>query len=420
MENKIFKNNEGAVIILDLQYNNNSQIYIRLFGDFSITYNDKVLTDFSVKSKKVISLIEFLIINRNNDITQEKIFDILWEDDKGCDNPANALKNLVYRARILLCKLFNIDDKEFIIYKQNTYEWNTDIDCIIDVEEFEKLLKKASDTTLSEDIRIDLYIKAFSLYKGEFLSKSANQYWVLTKSTYYTSLYIKNIIEASELLLSQKRYEDIINICEVATEYYPFEEQIQILLIKAYSFAGRYNKALSHYDHITKLFYKELGVKVSDSLRNMYREISKNISSIKQDIDDISEDLKEPGSVSGAYLCDYEIFKNLYRIQSRSISRTGQSVYIALMTITETSDNELDANILETLMELLQNTIISSIRKGDIVSRYSTYQFILMLPLTTLENGEMVLNRILMKFKKVNKIPKIKITTKLQVIEPKP
>ncbi|MDF2686195.1 MAG: transcriptional regulator, family [Clostridia bacterium] len=407
------------MIILDLQDEMKKQINICMFGDFSITYNDKILTDFSAKSKKVISLIEFLIVNRNKNITQEKIYDILWEDDDKCDNPANALKNLVYRARILLCKLFNMENKEFILYKQNTYIWNNDIDCVVDVEEFECLLTKASDITISDDIRIDLFIKAFNLYKGEFLSKAASEYWVLTKSTYYASIYIKNIIEAAELILNQKRYEDLIHICEVAIEYYPFEEQIQILLIKAYAFSGKYQKALSHYDSITKLFYKELGVKVSDSLRNMYREISKYINNIEQDIDIISEDLKESGNVTGAYLCDYEIFKNLYRIQSRTISRTGQSIYIALMTINDTTGNEIDINILKTLMDLLQNTIVSSIRKGDIVSRYSLNQFIIMLPLAALENGETVLNRILMRFKKVNKIPKVKINTKLQVIEPK-
>ena len=214
------------------------RINIRMFNKFSIFYKDKNITDFSVKSRKVILLIEYMIVNRFKNTTQERLFDILWEDKSKCDNPANALKNLVYRARTLLEKLFDTDNINFILYKNDTYIWNNEIDCIVDVEEFEKLLIKALDTTIDDEKRIELYLKALSFYTGEFLDKKSSEYWVLAKKTYYASEYIKNVIKAVELNLKNKRYKDIINICEVATEHYPFEEQIQILLIKAYTLAG--------------------------------------------------------------------------------------------------------------------------------------------------------------------------------------
>ena len=180
---------------------------------------------------------------------------------------------------------------------------------------------------------------------------------------------------------------------------------------------GLYDKALSQYDYITKLFYKELGVKVSDSLRNMYREISQHINNVEIDVDMNKGNLKEFDNATGVYLCDYGIFKNLYRVNSQTVPRTENSVYIALMTITDTTGKEMDISLLQTLMDLLQSTIVSSLRKGDVVSRYSTSQFILMLPFTDYENGEMDLNRILIRFKKINKIPTVKINTKLQAIK---
>ena len=49
--------------------------------------------------------------------------------------------------------------------------------------------------------------------------------------------------------------------------------------------------------------------------------------------------------------------------------------------------------------------MVFSLRKGDAVASYSASQFIITLPLTTFENGQMVLERIVNRFRSVNKNP---------------
>lgn len=44
---------------------------------------------------------------------------------------------------------------------------------------------------------------------------------------------------------------------------------------------GNQQRAMAHYEHVTNLFYRELGVKPSERLRNLYREIIKNVQHVK-------------------------------------------------------------------------------------------------------------------------------------------
>lgn len=46
---------------------------------------------------------------------------------------------------------------------------------------------------------------------------------------------------------------------------------------------GKQQQALSHYNYVTDLFYRELGVSPSEPLRNLYREISKTVNSVETD-----------------------------------------------------------------------------------------------------------------------------------------
>lgn len=86
------------------------------------------------------------------------------------------------------------------------------------------------------------------------------------------------------------------------------------------------------------MFYSELGVKVSDSITNLYREITKSVSNVEADLRIIEQQLHESEAVPGAFFCDYEVFRNIYRIQSRSILRTGQSFMLALLTVSDGQD----------------------------------------------------------------------------------
>lgn len=96
------------------------KITVKMLGGFTISQGDRVISESDGRTKKVWMLIEYLLAHRRNDISQEKLIEILWEDEE-CDAPFNALKNLVYRARKQLGELSPGGKTEYIRFARNTY-----------------------------------------------------------------------------------------------------------------------------------------------------------------------------------------------------------------------------------------------------------------------------------------------------------
>lgn len=392
-----------------------SVIYVNMLGEFSIRFGNRIITQNKGRTKQVWMLIEYLIANRKKDVSIDKIIEVLWPEDD-CSDPLNALKNLVYRARKLL-KGLSGGDIEYITFNRNTYAWNNSLQCEIDTEQLEALWKDASNENMSVQERIQKYLDAIRYYKGEFLPKSSVMSWVVSANANYSTVYNECVIKVCALLMTENRFDDIILICENALNYSLFEEEIHKALLRAYTAAHKYEKALAHYNYVDDLFLKEFSVGVSESFVDIYRQIKGRMASTELDLTVIKNDLGEAGNKEGAFYCDYDVFKDLYKVQARSISRTGQQVFIVLFTVCDREGNLINREEKEAALEILKNSIVGSLRKGDIVSAYSGLQFIAMLPLITYENAQMVGKRIQKTFQMHYSKNDVQILTKINPID---
>ena len=393
-------------------------ITIRTLGEFSLSCGTKRISDADGRTKKVWLLLEYLVTNRGKDISMEQLAEAVWNDEDESNNPGNALKNLVYRARTVLRELCPDSATEYIIFSRNSYLWNRELPCRVDVEEFEEFCAKGADPHISQDERIKAYMQAIELYRGEFLPKSSFVDWVISKNAYYMTLYSKAVEQVVNMLFEQQRYEDVVTVCDQAVVLYPYNESVHYALLRALIDSGQRRKAISHYEYISDFFYKKLGVTLSDPIRALYKEMTSGMEMIEADMDSIENDLRESEKPTQAYYCDYEVFKQIYRFQARSIARTGQSVHIGLLTVRNMKGEVPDIRLLQTLMNTLRDVVVECLRKGDVVSAYSTNQLVVMLPMTTFENGEMVLRRIFTAFVRKHRTRDCFVDTKLREITP--
>ena len=375
-------------------------VYVTVLGRFSIRNKEHTLSQASGRTKQVWLLIEYLITHRNVETPVDKLIEALWSDESSCGDPLNALKNLVYRARDLLKKSLHDSATSFIVYSNGTYRWNPALRCVVDVEELERLAKEAASGKVSREQKIALYEQAISCYQGDFLPNSSWCNWVISRAAYLSSLYVDCVLRLCSLYEENQQYHEIIAVCETAAVRVPFEESIHKILTYAYISTGQNNKALKHYNYVTDLFYRELGVDISSDLRELYKQITNSINQVEMDLSVIKGDLKEACAGSSAFFCDYEIFKNLYRVQARSLMRTGQSIFVALLSLLDSHGCIPRDSKTAPAVNLLKTDILSSLRKGDTVAAYSSTQFIVMLPLITYENAEMVMRRIIRRFEK--------------------
>lgn len=397
--------------------NKQDTIYIRTLGEFSIQWGSKRISDADGRTRKVWLLVEYLVTNRQKSFSLEQLVEAIWSDSEESDNPKNALKNLVYRARTML-KVLSDENVDFIVYANNSYTWNSMLPCVVDVEEFETLCGQGENNSLPEQERIDAYRKAIGLYRGEFLPKSSYLNWVITKNSYITSQYSKAVDQVVQMLEAQKQYQQIVEVCELAVVQTPFEEGIHYELLKALIASGQRRKAISHYEYLAEFFYEKLGVTLSEPVRALYKEMTTGMEALEADMDSIEQDLREADMPQQAFYCDYEIFKQMYRLQARSIARTGQSVHIGLLTLRNRKGDVPDMKLMQSAMNQLRSVTLGSLRKGDLVSAYSSNQLVVMLPMTTYENGQKVLRRILAAFTKKRRKYDCYVDTKLREITP--
>ena len=392
-------------------------VQVSMLGGFRLQANGHEVDESLNRARQLWNLLEYLIAFRHRDISPDELVDVLWHNDE-IDNPSSALKNLVYRVRTILVSHGIPGAKNIILCQRGTYSWNNALTTTVDIEEFERLIREADEKESQPAEQLDLYMQALSYYKGDLLPKSAFEEWVVPLSTYYHSLYVKCVEKTIRLLMDAGRYQEIAHIAQQAIVIDQFEESFHEALILAQIAMGNQQRAMAHYEHVTSLFYRELGVKPSERLRNLYREIIKNVQHVETDLEIIKEDLWEASLAYGAFFCEYEVFKNIYRLEARAAERTGQSVFLLLLTVTDTQGQIPAIKLLNNSMDRLRDCLLHSLRRNDVVSRFSATQFVVMLSSLTFENSLMVQDRILGRFKRENPRIAVRIHPKLQPMDP--
>ena len=196
------------------------------------------------------------------------------------------------------------------------------------------------------------------------------------------------------MLFEQHRHTELISLCRHVIKFNPYEETFYLYLLKALVKTQQADKAQEEYRHISELFFREFGITPSEELTAIYKEVVETSHMPEMNLEIIKEKLTEEPT-EGSFYCEFEFFKTIYRLEARSASRTGQSVYIGLMTVMNAKGDDLpNQKTTNRVMDALHETIRRSLRKGDIFTRYSLNQYLIMLPTTTYETSNMVMERI--------------------------
>lgn len=385
---------------------------ISMFGGLEITYGDQLISENINRSRKLWNLLAYIITYRKKNITQGEFIDVFWPDEDTL-NPENALKTQLYRIRLLL-KPINIENEDFIISSRGSYSWNNSLFCTIDVDHFEDNIKSASNPAIKPLDKISYYRRAVDLYKGTFLSNHSSEFWVSPLSTHYHSLYLEAVKTLAILLESEEMYDLMIHYCTKAVQIDPFDETLHVLLVRSLFKQGNNSAALKQYAVATDMLYKNLGVKPSHELVTLYHQLMQVQKSLETDLGAIQSDLKESDFTPGPYVCEYGFFQEAYRLESRQASREGRPLFISLMTITLSTGKLPEQETLDSAMKGLLNSITSCLRKGDVVSKYSCAQYVLLLPTANHEACNMIIERIISAYYRSNRKSLLKIQFQIE------
>ena len=389
-------------------------LVIHTLGDFAVQSGSVVLTDASKRSQRIWTLFKYIISNRKKKIPPEDFYDAIWEDED-VQYPNRALQNLIYRLRNALQE---DENNSYIANTQGCYVWNAQAHYILDAETFEKLMQRAHDAERAQQPEaLDLYLEALALYQGDYLPEMAYVRWVITARNQYKRLYLDGVQRAVQLLREQQRHGEIVLLCETAAVLEPFEEVIHASLLEAYLDMGKAAQAQSHYEYVTSMLYREMGVKPSAELKNVYRRMHERLEDVQMDLDAIQETMVERGALNEAFACDAETFKSLYRLEARRIQRSGKVTYLGLFTLMTSKYSIPEPGILSGMMDALSHILLDSLRRSDVVARWSESQMVVLMQSLTYEDGEMVVNRVVRRFEQTSFGEQVLIRSRVQPLD---
>jgi DNA-binding SARP family transcriptional activator len=371
------------------------RLTINTLGKFQVTDGNAVIGDSNLHSNMIFKLFMYMILYRDKTLTIEDISMAIWSEEDS-ENPAGALKNLVYRLRKILRSHFG--DEEYILSERGSYRWNPQIKVNIDIEKFEEMINLAKQENVYERAIIK-YEQAVALYQGNFMKKLLDMHWILSLCTYYHSLYLSAVKSLAELYIKMEEYEKLDSLCTNALKFENTDEQLYCYQIEARMRCGDISLALESYERAREIMEKELGVRKTTILNKVYEELlamskGQNTYSIREVHEDMTEQAPE-----GVFLCGYPVFKEIYHLEVRKNSRSGEISSLLLMTVEGKKDdqNEIANFRVKHAMSGIEETIRESLRVGDVAARYSDSQFIVLLPGTDQDLAMLVANRLIAK-----------------------
>ena len=387
--------------------NDPNVIYIQMLGGFSMTYQGQPLLLGKSLSSKMLHLLMLLIYSRGEGIRRSRLLEQLYGDND-IEQAANSLRAMIFRLRKSLVAA-GLPDGEYISTKGGIYMWAAEhVDVELDVEVFQKQVMAALEEKdpLKE---VELLEEACRIYKGEFLPMMIADDWVASANWKYQELYFKVLRELSRLLKKQNRYAELLPYCEQALSRYPYEEW-QLVKLECLTAMKEYKLAVEYYEQIAKESQQEYGIRMSEEMMEHYRAIRNMIQYEMNNIEEIQQHLRPDPNVFGATRCDYLTFIDIYRYIVWVLGREDTRAHLVLFTLLDRDGEPLESSEqLEEVRQRLERSIIRSVRRSDLYTRYGKNQFLVLVTSTDQDGCKIAADRVCRNFRAVNRRRKIDV-----------
>lgn len=365
---------------------------VNMLNGISIRLGDNAIDDSKSRTQKTWLLLAYLIYYRSRTVPQAELYQLLWGDEESKDDPQNALRVMLHRSRALLDRLSPGTGSRMILRRKEGYQWAPEYPVLLDAEEFEQLCTRAAKTDDPAE-KQHLYMEAASLYGQEFLHKHSGEAWARTLGLRYHDMYMNAVRELLQLLDAVSDREAAVELCRRALLHEPFSENLHYSLMRSLLKLGRHQEVIEAYEQVRELYANNFGTLPAEEIRRLYYEAVQDINDHTIPIDELYEKLSDDHS-PGALICDYDFFKTVFNSATRMISRSGIAAHIAVLTICGKDGQDIPKRSLEYIMDCLAAQIKQNLRRGDVVTRCSIYQYAILLQLANYENSCMVCERV--------------------------
>lgn len=256
---------------------------VRLLGGFSLTDNDRPVTD-SMQGRSQL-LLAYLALHRSTPQPRQRIAFQLWPDSTDAQARTNLRKALSQLRRSLphADELIQIDPKSL--------QWSPTAEWELDVAAFETAVQ-AAEQAPDEATRQPFWEKAIQLYRGDLLP-DCDEDWLVPERERLRQRYQRSLEQLTQLLEHQQNYSTAIPYAQQLLHLDSLNEAAYGTLMRLQYGAGDRANALQTYHQCMTVLRDELGVDPGVATRQLYEQL------LHEAVPPASPPLATPSALSG-------------------------------------------------------------------------------------------------------------------------
>ena len=405
-QNILVEKRKGGGLSLNVQ--SKGQFYAKFLGSFSLDFNGQRLWLKGSPQKKSMQLLMALLKAGAEGATRQQLLEVVWKE--GCDSQKerSILNQHLYYLRQLIQES-HFPEGKYIIVRKPRYYFTEDYEIHSDTEQLDQILEEIRNAEAAGEDTLELLRRFCRGYTGEFLPMLNGEEWVVEKSAYYQKQYFSCLSRLCSRLKEMGEYQEMLELCTAASQIHPYDEW-QAVQIDCLVAMNRYKDALKVYEDAAEFFYEDLGVSSLSRTIARYRNTEGRLHYLSSALAGIRKGLNEEERLWGAYCCSYPSFVDVYRIVIRMQERTGIGSLLMVCTLNIAGSGENT----ETWMERFRQFMAGSIRNGDVYTRYSPNQFLVLLMQAEEKDVENIEERLKNGWKMIDQAGKTKLVLAVQ------
>jgi two-component SAPR family response regulator/Tfp pilus assembly protein PilF len=241
-----------------------ASLKIRALGRAEVSFNGRAVNVSDWRSQSARDLF-FFFLNKREAMTKEQIGQELWHEIEDIQILKTRFKQDIYRLRKAV-------GRGAIVFEDEYYSFNRDMDYEYDVEAFESYLYRARQVDDKME-RIGYYRKAIILYEGQYLS-DVDDDWVLVERERLKVIYTSALENLAQEYLDTNQLLECLDTCNLAIAQNRYNETIYQLEMRAYAAQGDRASVSRRYKEYKTILADDLGLAPSEETESVYRELT--------------------------------------------------------------------------------------------------------------------------------------------------
>ncbi|MCI8664576.1 MAG: hypothetical protein HFG69_15220 [Hungatella sp.] len=351
------------------------KLWVKMFGGFSVRYGDEVLGFGRQRDSKFAQLFQILMTRPGMGFDKGAIMRFLYGREE-VEVPNASLNNTIFRLRKYL-ETSPLPEGNYLILNEGVLRFDIVVPVESDVWRFESIIQEF-EREQDRQKKAEFCKDGFELYQGEFLPQLSSEQWVIEKSKDYKEMYFELLNYLLPYLKEERDYRSIENMSARATELYPFEGW-ESWRIESLIALGHYKEAEKVYQE-TAAYVQEIGGFLSKNQQTRFYKLGDGMRHPEGRAEDIRRYLMEQEGKEGAYSCTLPGFLDCFRVVKRTAARKGTICFILLLcTILDAGGCPADdREYCKKQGKKLCSSFKAYLRRGDIYTKYSESQYLLL------------------------------------------